>query len=201
MIKTIIFDIGGVVTHTDFKAIYSNFARRIGIAPEFVIEYHKIHLDDLLLGKITTEKFWQDMRDAGGDSNLNFEAIWVEEAIQHREINEGMLILLEKLRKYYSVGTLTNLTASRRLIDEEMDLYSHFDYAVLSCVEHLKKPDPAFYQLALSRANAKPEEAIFIDDKEGPVAGAEQVGIKGILYTYPDNEKLLKDLKDMGVVI
>ena len=199
MIKTIIFDIGGVVTHTDFKAIYSNFAHRIGVTPEFVVEYHKIHLADLLLGNITAEKFWQDMRDAGANTKLDFEKIWVEEGVRNREVNQGLLDIIAKLRKHYSVGTLTNLTASRLLIDQEMDLYSHFDYAVLSCVEHLKKPDPAFYRLALSRAEAKPEEAIFIDDKEEPVAGAESVGIKGVLYHYPDNAALEVRLKEIGV--
>jgi putative hydrolase of the HAD superfamily len=201
MIKTIIFDIGGVVTHTDFKAIYSGFARRIGIAPEVVIEYHKTHLSDLLLGNTTIERFWQDMRDAGGDPALNFEEIWVDEGSKHREINDGLLALIEKLRKNYSVGTLTNLTASRLLIDEKMDIYLHFDYTVLSCVEHLKKPDPAFYRIALARADAQPDEAIFIDDREEPVAIAVQMGIKGILYRYPENDALVRELKASGVEI
>jgi putative hydrolase of the HAD superfamily len=200
MIKTIIFDIGGVVTHTDFKAIYSGFARRIGIAPEVVIEYHKTHLAELLLGTITPERFWQDMRDAGGNPTLDFEKIWIDEGLKHREINNGLLALIEKLRKHYSVGTLTNLTPSRMLIDEKFDIYSHFDYAVLSCVEHLKKPDPAFYRIALARADAQPDEAIFIDDREEPVAAAEQMGIKGILYRYPENDALVEKLRASGVL-
>jgi epoxide hydrolase-like predicted phosphatase len=201
MIKTIIFDIGGVVTHTDFPAIYSSFARRIGIAPEVVIEYHKTHLDDLLLGSITTEKFWQDMRDAGGNPKLNFEEIWVEEGLKNRHINEGMFPLIENLRKRYSVGTLTNLTASRLLIDKKTDLYSHFDYAVLSCDEHLKKPDPAFYRIALSRANVQPAEAVFIDDREEFIVSADRIGMKGIIYSYPNNDALIEKLKENGVVI
>jgi epoxide hydrolase-like predicted phosphatase len=201
MIKTIIFDIGGVVTHTDFPAIYSNFARRIGIAPEVVIEYHKTHLDDLLLGNITAEKFWQDMRDAGGNPKLNFEEIWVEEGLKNRHINDGMFLLIEDLRKRYSIGTLTNLTTSRLLIDKKTDLYAHFDYAVLSCEEHLKKPDPAFYQIALARAKVQPAEAVFIDDKEEFVTPVEKVGMNGIVYRYPNNDGLIENLKTIGITI
>ena len=82
-----------------------------------------------------------------------------------------------------------------------MDIYLHFDYTVLSCVEHLKKPDPAFYRIALARADAQPDEAIFIDDREEPVAAAEQMGIKGILYHYPENDALVRELKASGVEI
>jgi len=201
MIKTIIFDIGGVVTHTDFKTIYSNFARRIGVSPQFVIDYHKNNTSDLLLGNISVEKFWQDMRDAGADPDLDLEAIWLDEGLKNREVNTELLAIIENLRKRYSVGALSNLTAHRGLIDEKLNLYSHFDYVILSYQEHLKKPDGAFYRLALSKASAKPEEAIFVDDKPSCTVGANQVGIRSVLYAYPDNVKFLHDIKELGVEI
>lgn len=199
MIKTIIFDIGGVVTHTDFKAIYSNFAERVGLSPEFVIEYHKEKVHDLLLGNITLDQFWKDMRNAGANPKLDFRAIWIDEGIKNREVNKELLSIIKNLRKNYSVGVLTNLTPSRLIIDEAMDLYSYFDYAILSCKEHLKKPDPEFYRLSLKAASAKPEEAIYVDDKKSCTTAAEGVGIKSIIYIYPDNVKLLEDLGRLGV--
>lgn len=201
MIKTIIFDIGEVITRTNFKAIYSNFAARVGLAPEFVINYHKEKIDDLLLGNITLEKFWSDMRRAGANPKLDLQQIWIEEGIKNREINHQLLNIILKLRNNYSIGVLTNLTHSRKIIDEEMDLYSSFDYAVLSCDEHLQKPDPEFYKIVLRAASAKPEDAIFVDDKAKCIAGAEQVGIKGVVYAWPNNTKLIKNFKQLGVVI
>ncbi len=201
MIKTIIFDIGGVITKTNFKAIYSDFAERVGLAPEFVIGYYKEKVDDLLLGNITLERFFEDMKDAGANQNLDLRAVWINEGIKNREINNDLLLIIKDLRKNYSAGTLTNLTPSRMLLDEEMDLYSHFDYSVLSCKEHLKKPDPEFYKLALKAASAQPEEAVFVDDKEECINAAEAIGIKGIIYTYSENEKLLEDLRRLGVLI
>jgi len=153
------------------------------------------------LGNITAEKFWQDMRDAGAGPNLDLEAIWLAEGLTHRVVNNGLFDIIKKLREKYSVGALTNLTASRRIIDEHVDIYSHFDYVLLSCEEHMKKPDPRFYALALAKANATPKEAIFIDDQEKCTIAAEAIGIKSILYTYPDNKKLLEDLKRLGVVV
>jgi HAD superfamily hydrolase (TIGR01509 family) len=80
-------------------------------------------------------------------------------------------------------------------------LYSHFDYAVLSCDEHFKKPDPAFYQIALSRANVQPADAVFIDDREEFIVAADRIGMKGIIYSYPNNDALIEKLKESGVVI
>jgi putative hydrolase of the HAD superfamily len=201
MIKTIIFDIGGVVVHSDFKTIYSNFGERIGLGQEFVIKYHNEKVHDLLLGNITLGQFWKDMIDAGANPELDLRNIWMDEGIKNREVNEELLLIIKKLRRKYLVGTLTNLTPSRLILDEKMDLYSHFDYAVLSCKEHLKKPDPEFYKLCLKIASANPEEAVFIDDKESCTGPAEEIGMKGILYTYPDNAKLFEELKQLGVFI
>lgn len=201
MIKTIIFDIGGVVVHSDFKTIWLNFGQRIGLSKNFVAEYHYEKFHELLTGIISLEQFWKDMLDAGVNPKLDIEKVWIEEGMKNREVNTGLLSIIEKLRGNYSVGVLTNLTPSRLILDEKMGLYSHFDYSVLSCKEGIRKPNPEFYKLCLKVASVKPGEAIFIDDKESCIKPAEEVGMKTILYTYSDNAKLLGDLKQLSVSI
>lgn len=201
MIKTIIFDIGGVVAHTNFEALYSNFAKRVGLSSEFIIAYHKEKVEDLILGNITLDQFWKDMRDAGADLELDLGKVWIDEGIKNREVNQELISIIKNLRKNYSVGVLTNLTPSRLILDEKMGLYSYFDYVVLSCKEHLKKPNPEFYWLGLKIADVRPEEAIFVDDKESCTSAAEAIGIKSIIYTYPDNINLLNNLKQIGIFV
>jgi epoxide hydrolase-like predicted phosphatase len=201
MIKTIIFDIGGVITKTDFGALYANFGKRIGLSEGVVERYHKERMADLLLGNISLEKFWEDIKQAGADPRVDPEDVWLDEGIKSREINKELLDIIKKLRKNYSVGALTNLTHSRRILDEKDGLYEHFDYTILSCEKHLKKPDPKFYELALTAASASPEEAVFIDDTLRHAEGARAARIAGIVYTYPDNGTLLKDLRMLGVNI
>ena len=200
MIKTIIFDIGGVITETDFGAVYANFGSRIGLNKEIVENYHKENFSDMLLGVLSIEDFWRDMRNLGGNANLPYEDIWLEEIINNRKINTELLAMIQELRKTYTVGVLSNLTPSRLIADKKIGLYSNFDYAVLSCVEHLKKPDPAFYNLALERGSATPEETVFIDDQKRQIEAAEALGIKTILYVYGKNEKLIDGLNMVGVV-
>jgi epoxide hydrolase-like predicted phosphatase len=199
MIKTIIFDIGGVVAKTDFDAIYIGFAKKVGLLPEFIKAYHDKNFDELILGNIVLDQFWNDMVREGVNPHVDWRAIWVEEGIKNRKLNPELLAIIRRLRKKYSIGVLTNLTPARLLIDEKMNLYRDFDYALLSCEEHLQKPDHEFYQRALERAKAKPEEAIFVDDKESCTNAAEAIGIRSIIYKYPDNETFLKNLDALGV--
>ena len=198
MIKTVIFDIGGVIKKTNFKAIYSGFAERIGISPEIVNNYHKEKMADILLGNISLEQFWQDMKNAGGKTGFSYEREWLEEASKNTEVNYELLSLVKKIREKYKVGVLSNVSYSRLCIDNSLDLYSNFDYAVLSCVEHLIKPDPAFYQLAIKKADSLPSEAVFIDDKKEFTDMAEKMGIKSILY-LGNNERLLNEFKELGI--
>lgn len=201
MIKTLIFDIGGVVTKTDFKTIYANFATRIGLPSDAVKNYIDTNVEELLLGNISLDKFWEDMKSAGGNPDLDYPAIWIEEGVKNREINTELVEIIKKLKENYSVGTLTNLTPSRILLDEEMNLYSIFDYSILSCVEHLKKPNPEFYKLAIQKAEARPEESIFIDDKEKHTNAASELGMNTILYNYGENKELVDSLRGFGVKI
>jgi HAD superfamily hydrolase (TIGR01509 family) len=57
------------------------------------------------------------------------------------------------------------------------------------------KPDPRVYIAALELAGSNPERAVFIDDIQENIDGAERVGIKGLLFTPEiDLEKALRDL-------
>ena len=53
---------------------------------------------------------------------------------------------------------------------------------VISGVEHVMKPDPRIFELALQRFGIKAEETVFIDDNPNNVAGACNLGIHGILF-------------------
>jgi epoxide hydrolase-like predicted phosphatase len=198
-IKAIIFDIGGVVTLGSFHELYKNFAALVGLTPEFILDYHKQNRDNLTLGYITLDQFFSYFKKAGTKFDGDLQEAYTEEMIKVRPINLELVNMLATLRQHYTLGVLSNLTWTRWVADERMGIYKNFDFTVLSCMEHLKKPDPKFYQLALTRAGVQPAEAIFIDDNEAYVAAAREVGLKDILFT--DNNKLFEDLRKLGVEI
>lgn len=194
MIKSILFDVDGVITFADFDQLYTNFAERIVIEPQFVIEYHKIKLEDLLIGKATLEDFFSDMRVKVSDKSLDLQSIWLEEARKITRVDSDLLVKIDELRKKFSVGILTTVSPHREIIDEMLGIYRHFDYVILSCKEGMQKPDPRFFEIALRRAGVKAEEMVFLDDREVNVKGAQAFGIKAIHYV--DKTKALEELEN-----
>ncbi len=197
MIKTIVFDVGGVITFTEFPILYRNFAKRIGLPfGTFDVQYHK-DLPELFTGETTLEDLWNHLKEKGGNPDLDYKAIWLEEAKSLRRTNDELVTVIDELRKKYNLGILSNLTPTRHVLDEEINLYSHFDFTVLSFKEGCKKPDPKIYNLTLERAGVKPEEILFIDDREEMVKAAEALGMQSI--QYKDNEQLFKDFQKFDI--
>jgi len=189
MIKAIIFDVGGVITKTDWKQLYTNFANYLNISPDIVINFHKDYLNQILLGEMSFRDFIEKVKPSAYKNQLsldNLKKVWIKEALKLLDLNTPLLKMIDDLRGFYILLILTNLTESRILVDEKLGLYLHFDYTILSYKEKLKKPDEKFYQLAISRAGCKSEEAVFIDDKEECVLAANKLGIKGIIFKDND---------------
>jgi FMN phosphatase YigB (HAD superfamily) len=66
---------------------------------------------------------------------------------------------------------------------------------VLSCEEHLAKPDPSFYERAVHKLGVAPDEIIFIDDQERFRTPAELIGMHFILAESP--EQIVADVETL----
>ncbi len=69
----------------------------------------------------------------------------------------------------------------------EAAFFDRFRDIVVSGEESLLKPDPAIYWLALDRFGLRPEDALFVDDRQINVDGAEAIGIRSHLFTGADD--------------
>ena len=96
----------------------------------------------------------------------------------------GMLKLIQDLNaKGVGVYGLTNWPAET--FDEARRRFktiASIDNIVVSSHVKLAKPDPAIYQLLLSKYNLNPQECVFIDDRKDNVNAAQALGMKGIVF-------------------
>ena len=96
----------------------------------------------------------------------------------------GMLDLIQDLKKRgVGVYGLTNWPAetfaeARR----RFNTLASIDKYVVSSSVKLAKPEPAIYQLLLSKYNLKAAECVFIDDRKDNVDAAIALGMSGIVY-------------------
>ena len=69
---------------------------------------------------------------------------------------------------------------------DELGLEREADAVVLSFEVGVAKPDPGIYRAALDALDARPEEAVFVDDQAAYCEGAEAIGIRSFLILRDD---------------
>jgi 8-oxo-dGTP diphosphatase/putative hydrolase of the HAD superfamily len=88
---------------------------------------------------------------------------------------------LERLSKKYKIGVIANQnpgTASRL---EKHGVLRFIDLVIASAEEGLEKPDRRIFELALSRAHCKPENAVMIGDRvDNDIIPAKKLGMKTV---------------------
>lgn len=104
----------------------------------------------------------------------------------------GMLEIIQDLKqKGYGVFGLTNWPAATFAeARRRFRTIGSIDNYVVSSSVHLAKPEPAIYQLLLSKYNLKAQECVFIDDRADNVNAAMALGMNGIVYPGTAKELL-----------
>jgi len=94
-------------------------------------------------------------------------------------------IVAELDEKHVPLFGITNFSADfwPPFRAQEEAFFSRFRDIVVSGEVKLLKPDAAIYYLALDRFRLRPDEALFVDDRQINIAGAELIGMKGHLFT------------------
>ena len=98
-------------------------------------------------------------------------------------LNAEMTSYFGALRPRLRTGILSNSFVGAR--ERENAAYGFedlCDVVVYSHEEGMEKPDPRFYRIVASRLGVRPDEAIFLDDRETCVAGARAVGMTAVLF-------------------
>ncbi len=198
---TVIFDLGGVL---------------IDWNPEYL--YRKIFTDEVQMQLFLTKVChgaWNKEQDRG---RLFEEAVRERiERFPEHEANirayherwdemlggaiEENVTVLEDLHRRPDIHlyAITNWSAETfPVAQQRFPFLRYFKDTVVSGELKLVKPDPKIYQTLLDRQPIVPEQAIFIDDVQENVAGAEALGIRGIHLT-PETD-LRAELVALGVL-
>lgn len=200
-IKTIIFDLGGVLIDWNPEYVYLE---------EFKGDREKMQL---FFDTICTHD-WNENQDAGYPLDKAteervrlfpdheplirmFYGRWEE---MLGESIEGTVAILKQLvdSKQYKVVALTNRsheTFPKAL--KKFDFLHWFDGILVSGEEKTRKPFPEIYQMTLDRFDITAETALFIDDNLRNVEAAKAMGIHTIHFLNPSTLK--KQLIDFNI--
>jgi FMN phosphatase YigB (HAD superfamily) len=199
MYKAIIFDLGKVLVHFDFKLGYRELE---SLCPYPVAEIRKrLGATGLVprfeTGLIEPRDFVEQLTrvlDLQVDYD-RFCEIW--------SIIFGQTLvpesLLEGLAARYRLLLLSNTNIIHfEMIRRTYPLIRHFHDLILSYEVKAMKPSPEIYRAAVARSGCRPEECFFTDDIPEYVEAARQMGIDAV--QFQSAEQLERELKGRGIV-
>lgn len=201
MIKTIFFDIGGVLIDIHPERTYQYLSDSADVEVSMVKESFPWDAHDQYERGIMNNEDWfiTYKESLPQPCCLKRSEFWNAWKLLLGE-EKNTVNILEALNKQYSIWLLSN-TNPKHIQDEIEKRYlfpSLVNGAVYSFDVGVRKPEKEIYEIAMQRANANPQECLFIDDLLENIQAAKQIGIEGIHFI--SSEQLKQELVHLGII-
>lgn len=182
-LKTLILDLGNVLLFHDNALLFRRLGERSGLsAAEAERRVFSGGWEAANRGALDQEGIRRAVCKALG-VELSPEEFFALFNCHFRH-HEEMIAAVERRVGQVKLSLLSNTNAVHAAwFLPRLPLLQRFDAVLLSCVERQAKPDRAFFEAALARTGARPEEAAFFDDLQAYVDAAAGLGIHARLFT------------------
>ncbi len=100
---------------------------------------------------------------------------------EDEELYTDTVFVLDELSKRYQIGVIANqsLGTAERL--KQKGILKYIDLVIASAEEGAAKPDKRIFEIALQRANCRPENAVMIGDRvDNDIVPAKKLGMKTV---------------------
>ncbi len=195
MIKTIIFDFGGVLG-TDADVIFTEVLEKHGVLHQDIENIWKQHWPKMKVDAEQTDAIWRTV-DQDTSDDIQILKTECNGAVA---VYAPMLALCQTIKKKgYTMGILANETRDWMDIKKTKGkLNDIFDLVYSSADIKCSKPTPESYTTILCDLHATPGETLFIDNTEKNIDAVKALGIHAIWFQ--DIEQLKKDLTTFNIL-
>jgi putative hydrolase of the HAD superfamily len=200
-IKVLLFDVGGVLLTNGWDRDARRLAcERFGLDWEDFQDRHEFVARAFEIGKLTITEYLR--RTVFYRSRPFTEAEFVDFMKAQSEAMPDSLALLADLAASgeYVLATLNN--ESRELNDHRIETFGlreYFSVFMSSCYLGMKKPEEDIYRVAVDITQHRPEQCLFIDDRQLNLECAERAGIQSVHFKNAD--QLRTSLRELGVAV
>lgn len=174
-LRAIFFDFGGVFTSSPFEA-FNRYERDNGLPADFIRGVNAVNPLENAWAKLESSRI-----DAGAfDTLFESESRARGHAVPGRDVlaliagslRPRMVQALRICKTRYRCACLTNNirrtpavhTSTDNHASDAQSVMALFDVVIESSREGVRKPEPAFYELACKRVGVAPQEVVFLDD-------------------------------------
>jgi putative hydrolase of the HAD superfamily len=199
MIKTIIFDLGGVIFFYDHMIACRKLSKFSNRSAEEIYSsiFHSALIKRYSKGMISAEEFSREVsrRNSIEIDFDRFKTMWSKIFWPNKPVWK----LLERLKDGYKLLLLSNTDP----IHFEAGIARHsiirvFDDLVLSYRVKSVKPEKKIFLEAVKRSGCRPDEIVYIDDVREFADVAASLGMKAV--HYKNIKQLIGDLRKIGVI-
>jgi putative hydrolase of the HAD superfamily len=206
MIKTVIFDWGGVISPFPKRGWLGALAKIFNTTAESLSPYwSNAGYSDFSKGIIDEATFWQQFEESFGKPiPKDVAKIWMEGGALH-PWPEMQSFVQELKDNNIQVAILSNMVRPASFLTRELGLYKGYSPIVLSDEVGFRKPEPEIYKIMLNKLNVIAAECIFVDDIPKNLEPAANLGMNTILAksnpkrTIADIEQVLKVSTDENI--
>ena len=199
-LQAVIFDYGEVLSGPPDQQAHRNLLAIAGVEEEAFEKAYWTHRLDYDADILNAQTYWQTVaRDTGVRFTAKqIEQLTEQDAIMWMNLNPAMLAWIPRIKQAgFRLGILSNMgDGVLDYLRPRFSWLSQFDWLTWSCELGVVKPDPAIYLHTVKKLNVSPDRALFIDNLQKNIDGAEAVGLHAALFE--NVEQLQADLARRG---
>lgn len=188
------FDFGGVILSSPFEA-FSAYEQRAGLPRDAIRTVNATDPDHNAWARFERNEldvsafvaaFEAEARALGHELDG-----WAVLACLEGELRPPMVEALRRIHGPFRTALLTNnvvTMSAAGLVDRAgpfAEVLAHFDVVVESSRVGVRKPEPAFYELACTLAEVTPDRVVFLDDLGVNLKPARAMGMRTIKVVDP----------------
>jgi FMN phosphatase YigB (HAD superfamily) len=204
MITTIFFDIGNVLVGFDHTLIWQRLAQFSTLSPEQL--QHNIMASGLMqqheTGQLSPLELFRQLQKSGqllpSFPYQTFSRLWADIFWEQTPIIQ----LASILQREYTIGLLSNVGEIHwNWLLQSFSIFRQVspDMRVLSFQVGAMKPSDDIYLDAIMKAQAEPEQCVYIDDIQEYADAGRELGIQAIHYQSP--EQLKQELRQLQITM
>lgn len=186
MIRAIYFDMGGVLLRSESEVERRKWEKRLGLPEKELahVVFGNPVAELATVGQVSTEAIWAEVGRQLALTPAQLAELRVD-FFRGDEFDVDLLAFIRGLRPQFKTGLISNAWPDMREVTASYLNAGTFDTILFSAEEGVAKPGPEIYLRALARLGVTPAEAVFVDDFQPNIAGAQAVGMTGVLFTSP----------------
>ena len=200
-LRAVIFDYGRVLSLSPTEDDWSALATATELPLETLQHRYWEYRDAYDRKEVTAAEYWAKVAGRELSENEITELISRDDA-QWTRVNPDMLHLARQLKEAgLKIAILSNMQVDMlRVMRVKFEWLSDFDVQMYSCEVGMVKPSDEIYLECARRLGIDPKQALFLDDKDKNIAGAEAVGMHSLLFEG-ETSAAEKKVKELGVVL